>query len=87
MTYDCDVTLNALNGGNVVDMDLVINGVVVDSFTMDEFATHVSRSASFAAIAGPTYVVELRVTNLVPGGGGSVAFRYAGVGDHTLNLF
>ncbi len=87
MTYDVDVTINALNGGNVVDMDLVINGVVVDSFTMDEFATNVSRSATFAPIAGPSYVVELRVTNLVPGGGGSVAFRYAGVGDNTLNLF
>lgn len=87
MTYDCDITINALNGGNVVDMDLVINGVVVDSFTTDEFATHISRSASFAAIAGPTYVVELRVTNLVPGGGGSTALRYAGVGDNTLTLF
>ncbi|PCJ51590.1 MAG: hypothetical protein COA70_13975 [Planctomycetota bacterium] len=85
-TLDVDMPLNVLNNGNTLGWDVVINGTVVDSFTVLELQTSISLSANFAAIAGPNYNVALRATSEVPGGGGSHSFRYAGVGNNALTL-
>lgn len=86
-TLDVDVIENVLNSGAFVNWDVIINGVTVDNFTVNEgFLGTVSRSESFAAIAGPSYDVELRVTNEVAGGQGSHTFRYAGDGAHQISL-
>jgi len=85
-SLDVDLPSNALNNGNVVNWDMVINGTVVDSFTVNVGDALISRSASFGSIAGPSYTLELRVTNQVPGGGGSCSLRYAGVGNHTITV-
>jgi hypothetical protein len=84
---DVDVVENVLNSGAFVNWDVLINGVTVDNFTVNEgFLGTVSRTASFAAIAGPNYTVELRVTNEVAGGQGSHSLRYAGTGLHQVEL-
>jgi hypothetical protein len=86
-TLDVDVITNVLNSGAFVNWDVIINGVTVDNFTVVQgFLGTVSRSAGFAAIAGPTYAVSLKVTNVVAGGQGSHTFRYAGAGLHALGL-
>lgn len=85
-SFNCDIPLNFLNSGNTVDWNVVINGTVVDSFSVSELSTGVSVSNSFAAIAGPNYTVSLTCTNEVPGGGGSSTWRYAGIGSNTLTL-
>jgi hypothetical protein len=84
---DVDVVSNALNSGAFVNWNVLINGVLVDNFTVNEgFIGTVSRTASFPAIAGPNYTVQMRVTNEVAGGQGSHTFRYAGVGAHQVEL-
>jgi len=84
---DVDVVTNVLNGGAFVNWDVLINGVLVDNFTVNEgFVGTVSRAANFSAIAGPNYTVQMRVTNEVAGGFGSHTFRYAGVGFHQVEL-
>jgi len=84
---DVDVVSNALNGGAFVNWNVTINGILVDNFTVNEgFFGTVSRTASFSAIAGPNYTVQVRVTNEVPGGQGSHTLRYAGVGAHQVEL-
>ena len=84
---DVDVVENVLNSGAFVNWDVLINGVLVDNFTVNEgFLGTVSRTANFSAIAGPNYTVEMRVTNEVAGGEGSHTFRYAGVGSHQVEL-
>lgn len=85
-SLDVDITTNVLSAGNTVDWQVTINGTVVDTFSSVPGDTSISASSSFAAIAGPNYTVALSVTNEVPGGGGSVALRYAGVGTHTISL-
>jgi len=81
-----DIPLNSLNSGNSLSWKVVINGTVVDSFTVLDTQSSLSAGSSFAAIAGPNYSVLLRVTNGVPGGGGSHSFRYAGTGNNSLTL-
>lgn len=85
-TFDCDILDNVLNSGGTTDFNVVINGVIVDSFVVDEFMTSISESGSFAAIAGPSYTVSLVLTNDVPGGLGSITMRYAGLGTNALTL-
>ena len=84
-SIDIDV-LNNLNGGAQCDWEVVINGTVVDTFSVVIGQVLVSESGTFAPIAGPNYNVVLRVTNLVFGGGGSNAFRYQGLGNNQLTL-
>ena len=60
--------------------------LVVDTFTVFDSQSSLSAGSSFAAIDGPNYSVLLRVTNDVPGGGGSHSFRYAGAGNNSLTL-
>jgi hypothetical protein len=83
--FDCEV-LNNLNGGAQCDWDVVINGTVVDSFTVVIGQLTISEGGSFAAVNGPNYTVELKVTNTVFPGGGSNALRYTGVGPHQITL-
>ena len=85
-TFDCNIPINFLNNGNTVDWNVIINGTVVDSFSVSELSTGVSVGGSFPAIAGPNYTVSLAVTNEVPGDGGSTTWRYAGIGNNTLTL-
>jgi hypothetical protein len=83
-----DVVQNALNGGNHVNWDLVINGHVVRHFTVGEgFTGAKTVKAQFNRIVGPTYDVVIRVTNEVPGGGGSHTLAYAGALPHSIQLF
>lgn len=82
-----DVLDNALNSGAFVNWNVIINGVTVDNFSVDEgFLGTVNRFASFPAIAGPGYNVELRVTNEVASGQGSHTFRYAGNGNNRIEF-
>jgi hypothetical protein len=80
-----EVVQNALSGGNEVDWNIVINGVVVDSFVVSEgFTGEIDSDKTFAKIKGRKYHVELRVTNEVPVGGGSVTLAYACSFAHVL---
>ncbi len=86
-SLDVDVIENFLNSGAFCNWDVIINGVTVDNFTVNEgFVDTVSRSQSFNPIAGPDYTVEIRMTNEVPGGQGSHSLRYAGVGANQIEL-
>jgi hypothetical protein len=79
---------NALNGNNEVDWALLINGTEVGSFAITPGATGPTGiTRSFAPIAGPAYAVELRVTNEVPSGGGSVSLAVADTaGAHSIDI-
>lgn len=83
-----DIPYNFLTSGAFVNWDLEINGVVVDSFTINEgFTGLITVGVSFAPIAGPTYNVVLRVTNTVADGEGSHTIAYAGAFAHFIELF
>jgi len=83
-----DVVANFLNSGNQVDWNLQINGTPVGSFAVHEGVTGaVTLDVSFPPIAGPSYNVTIRVTNQVPGGGGSISLAYAGSLPHSIQLF
>lgn len=85
-SLDVDVIANSLVM-TPVNWNVWINGVLVDNFNVNPgFVGTVSRSATFASIPGPSYVVELRVTNEVEGGGGSHTLRYAGIGFNDLDI-
>jgi hypothetical protein len=81
-------TENSLKTGNTLDWTLSINGVDVGTFSVpsgDLDPVVVSRS--FAAIAGPSYVVKIRVTNEIPSGGGSHTLASTGsLAQHSLEL-
>jgi hypothetical protein len=84
---DVELVDNVLNSGAYVDWDVKINGVLVDSFTVNEgFTGPIHREMSFAPIAGPDYLVELVVTNEVAGGEGSHSLAYAGAHAHSIEL-
>jgi len=86
-SLDVDVVENFLSNAAFVNWNVLINGILVDNFTVNEgFVGTVSRSQSFGAIGGPNYTVELRVTNEVAGGEGSHSFRYAGIGFNEVEL-
>jgi hypothetical protein len=81
------VVENVLSPGNHVDWTLSINGTDVDSFSVNPGATVIHRDATFAKIKGPNYAVKIRVTNEVPGGGGSISLAYAACGGiHAIKL-
>jgi hypothetical protein len=82
-----EVIENALNSGNEVDWTLSINGKDVGSFVVSEGQLGpFKKKFKFKKITGGTYDVKMRVTNEVPGGGGSHTFRYAGAGSHSITL-
>ena len=81
-----DVLANTLVAPDQVDWQVLVNGVVVDAFAVQQGDTTVARSVSFPAIAGPTYTVVLDVLNDLPPSAGAHQLRYAGVGSHQLTL-
>jgi hypothetical protein len=82
------VTDNNLTAGLAVNWALSINGVDLGTFSVpsgDLDPIVVSRS--FAPIVGPSYVVKIRVTSEIPGGGGSHDLASTGSpGQHSLEL-
>lgn len=85
-SFDCDVTINGLVAGETCEWNVVINGTVVDSFSVAPGQGSISASSSFAPIAGPSYTVTLQMTNEVIPGGGAITLRYAGLGTNDLTL-
>jgi hypothetical protein len=86
-TLDIEVVRNFLYTDAQVDWDVVINGVVVDSFTVDAaFIGVVHREMQFDPILGPDYDVALIVTNEVAPGWGSHSLAYAGAYAHSIRL-
>ena len=84
---DIEVITNVLSTGAYVDWDVKIDGVVVDSFTVnDGFTGTIHKEMRFAPITGPDYNVELVVTNEVAGGEGSHTLAYAGAYAHSIEL-
>jgi hypothetical protein len=82
-----DVVNNVLAPEAFVTWELVINGVVVGSFTVDAgFTGEITEVFTFPAITGPNYDVELRVVNEVAPGEGSISLAYAGDFAHSLTL-
>jgi hypothetical protein len=82
-----DVVSNALTAGNEVDWDILINGVNIGQFIVHEGQTGLVRFRShFGRIIGPNYNVVIKVTNEVPGGGGSCTLAYAGALPHSIQL-
>jgi len=86
--FKLDVTENFLAPPNTVDWTASINGKDVGSFSIAVGQTGpVTEKLHFNRIrGGGTYDVKIRVTNEVPGGGGSVSLRYAGSGPHAVVL-
>jgi hypothetical protein len=85
---DVAVPTNVLNGGNHVDWNLIINGKIVDSFSVTEgFTGTIHRDVKFAKIRGRNFDIHLAVTNEVPSGGGSITLSYADCGGaHSIKL-
>ncbi len=85
---DVQVVSNALSGGNHVDWNVLINSKVVGSFVVNTgFTGPIHLDLKYAKIAGKTYAVALRVTNEVPGGGGSMTLAYADCGGvHSITI-
>lgn len=84
-----EVVESTLNSGAFVDWEVLLNGVSVDTFRVDEgFTGVVNRDVTFAAILsdGGTYTVEYRVLNEVPFGAGAHSFAYAGDFAHSITL-
>lgn len=84
---DVEVVRNVLSSGASVNLELVINGVNVGNFTVEEgFTGAISVEFIFPKITGPVYQVELNVTNEVPPGDGSITLAYASDFAHSLTL-
>lgn len=84
---EVEVVTNALNSGAFVAWELLINGVSVGTFTVEEgFIGEIALDFAFPNIQGPLYEVDLRVTNQVPGGEGSITLAYASDFAHSLSL-
>jgi hypothetical protein len=82
-----DVVSNALTEGNEVDWDILINGSTIGHFKVLPGKTGLIKfKAHFGKITGPNYDVVLKVTNEVPGGGGSMTLAYAGAFPHSIQL-
>ena len=81
------VVTNSLTATNHVDWNLTINGVIVGGFSVASgFTGPITLNVGFPAIFGPTYTVAIKVTNTVPGGGGSHTLAYAGNFAHSIEL-
>jgi hypothetical protein len=72
VTYDLMITNNVLNGTGHVNLQLIINGVVVGSFTVLPGETSKSVTFFFPPINGPNYTIRLQETNTVGSGLGSI---------------
>jgi hypothetical protein len=84
---DVEVVTNALDPGAFVTWELVINGVIVGSFTVEDgFTGEITEAFTFPAIIGPNYQVDLRVANEVAEGEGSITLAFAGDFAHSLTL-
>lgn len=79
---------NVLSAGAEVDWTLAINGVDIGSFVVPSGTTApILLERSFAPIAGPNYAIELRVTNEVGSGQGSITLASTGnPGAHVIDL-
>lgn len=70
---------NALVAGQTTDWTVSINGVDVGAFSVPPGTTSpFVFDRLFAPIAGPSLAVEMRMTNEVPSGGGSISFISTG---------
>jgi hypothetical protein len=86
---DVEVVTNVLTGGAFVDWDLVVEGNVVGSFTVQEgFLGPVHLDVRFPRIRGGRdgYDVTIRVTNEVPSGQGAHTLAFAGSYAHSIKL-
>ena len=82
-----DVVSNNLNNGAHVDWTVSINGTDIGSFAVNEGQLgSITKKFLFPKKTGGTYTVKMRVTNEVAGGEGSMTFRYAGTGQHSITL-
>lgn len=82
---DVEVITNVLAPTAFTNWDVLINGALVGNFNVLQGYTGVVHvDVSFPPIAGPEYVVELRVTNEVAGGEGSISLAYADPYAHSL---
>lgn len=83
-----DVPYNGLASGAFTDWDVVINGKVVGDFTIAAGeAGPVNESYKFKRIkGGGEYDVQIVMTNEVASGAGAITLRYAGAGEHSINL-
>ncbi len=67
------------------DVAVKINGITVGSFSITSGTTAVDRTYSFAAIAGPTYVVRYETTRQVGSGCGSAGYADGSGSSFTLH--
>lgn len=82
---DVEVMTNVLAPTTFTNWDVIINGATVGNFNvLDGYTGIVLVDVSFPPLAGPEYVVELRVTNEVASGAGSIALAYADPYAHSL---
>jgi hypothetical protein len=81
-------SVNTIQPGIELDWTLSINGVDVGAFVLHPGETApIVFDRVFAPLTGPSYTVEIRVTNVVPSGGGAVSFPTSGnTGSHSLQL-
>jgi hypothetical protein len=79
---------NALTSGAEVDWTVSINSVDIGSFVVPSGTTSpITFERSFTAMPGPNYAVEMRVTNEVGSGQGSISLpSTGGTGSHSLDL-
>jgi len=80
------VVNNVLNGGNHVDWSWEINNVQVGTFSVAQGFTGVVKKVATGLNLTRPYTVKIRVTNEVPGGGGSHTLAYAGNWAHLIRL-
>lgn len=82
---DLEVITNVLAPTAFTNWDVIINGTPVGNFNvLDGYTGTVHVDVSFPPLAGPEYVVELRVTNEVASGAGSITLAYADPYAHSI---
>jgi len=81
-----DVVTNVLSSGNEVDWVWEINGVQVGVFKVKAGFTGAIRKVATGLNISRPFTVKIRVTNEVPGGGGSHTLAYAGSFPHFVKL-
>lgn len=82
-----EVITNVLAPMAYTDWDVLVNGTVVGSFTVIQgYMGPVHVDEVFPPMVGPEYVVELKVTNEVAGGAGSISLAYADPYAHMLEF-
>jgi opacity protein-like surface antigen len=83
-----NVVTNVLASGAEVDWNVLLNNILVGSFTVtDGFTGDLNLLFSFAPISSPgSYTLRLEVTNEVPSGDGSHTFAYDGAFQHSVTF-